>query len=67
MSAIKTESAEDSTEHLKVRGFFFLNQEKWKEMNFKIATLKVFEDERGAKREGGRAESQRKWVKSEKG
>ena len=31
--------------------FFFSTQEKWNEMNFKNATLKVFEDERG---EGGR-------------
>lgn len=31
--------------------FFFPTQEKWNEMNFKNATLKVFEDER---EEGGR-------------
>lgn len=55
MPAIKGERVEESDDHKKkkkVRKFFFFStQEKWNEMNFKNATLKVFEDERG---EGGR-------------
>lgn len=47
---------EESDDHKKKKkkvrkNFFFSTQEKWNEMNFKNATLKVFEDERG---EGGR-------------
>lgn len=48
---------EESDDHKKKKKksekefFFFSTQEKWNEMNFKNATLKVFEDERG---EGGR-------------
>lgn len=55
MPAIKGERVEESDDHKKKKKvrifFFFSTQEKWNEMNFKNATLKVFEDERG---EGGR-------------
>lgn len=49
MSAIKGESVEERDEHKKKCDRIFFTKEKWNEMNFKNAILKVFEDER----EGG--------------